>query len=86
MNLMVQSGMILVNTWAKQIESEGGVADIQVDDYMIGFSQEVISRACFGNNYSKGDDIFLKLRGLQENMTKRAVYNGIPILRFGFNL
>lgn len=83
-DLMVESGMTLVDTWTKQLESVGGVADMEIDEYMIGFSNEVIARACFGNNYARGSEIFLKLRGLQEHMHKRAVYNGIPILRFGF--
>ncbi|PON32368.1 hypothetical protein PanWU01x14_361940, partial [Parasponia andersonii] len=83
MNLMVESRIRLVNTWtSQQIEIEGGVADIQVDDFMIGFSKELISRACFGSNYSKGGEIFLNLRGLEENMTKRTIFNGIPISRF----
>uniref|UniRef100_A0A7N2LHN0 Cytochrome P450 n=1 Tax=Quercus lobata TaxID=97700 RepID=A0A7N2LHN0_QUELO len=55
-----------VNSWTNLIESEGGVADVHVDEYMRSFSEDVISRACFGSNYSKGEEIFSKLNELQE--------------------
>ncbi|PON32369.1 Cytochrome P450 [Parasponia andersonii] len=82
MNLMAESAVTLVKSWTRQIESEGGVADIEIDEYLNRFSVDVISRACFGNNYSKGEEIFLKLRDLQQNMTKKAVYLGLPIFRY----
>nr|POE80165.1 cytochrome p450 [Quercus suber] len=81
MNLMVESSITLVNSWTNLIESEGGVADVHVDEYMRSFSGDVISRACFGSNYSKGEEIFLKLRELQEQMSKKVLFSGIPVLR-----
>nr|POE81401.1 cytochrome p450 [Quercus suber] len=68
MSLMVESSITLVNSWTNLIESEGGVADVHVDKYMRSFSGDAISRACFGSNYSKGEDIFSKLRELQEQI------------------
>jgi hypothetical protein len=68
MNLMVECSMTLVNSW--RIESEGGVADVRIDEYLRSFSGDVISRACFGSNYSDGKEIFLKLRALQEHLSK----------------
>jgi hypothetical protein len=53
MNIMVESSMTVGNSW--RAESEGGVADIHIDEYMRSFLGDVISRACFGSNYSKGD-------------------------------
>uniref|UniRef100_A0A7N2R339 Cytochrome P450 n=1 Tax=Quercus lobata TaxID=97700 RepID=A0A7N2R339_QUELO len=82
MNLMVESSITLVNSWTNLIESEGGVADVHVDEYMRSFSGDVISRACFGSNYSKGEEIFLKLRELQEQMSKKVLLSGIPVLRY----
>ena len=84
MNLMVESSITLVNSWTNLIESEGGVADVHVDEYMRSFSGDVISRACFGSNYSKGEEIFLKLRELQEQMSKKVFLSGIPVVRFDF--
>nr|POF24202.1 cytochrome p450 [Quercus suber] len=82
MNLMVESSITLVNSWTNLIESEGGVADVHIDEYMRSFSGDVISRACFGSNYSKGEEIFLKLRELQEQMSKKVLFSGIPVLRY----
>ncbi|RVX22968.1 Cytochrome P450 714C2 [Vitis vinifera] len=54
-----------------RIDTEGGLADIKIDEYMRSFSGDVISRACFGSNYSKGEQIFLRLRALQEAVQER---------------
>ncbi|XP_075646433.1 cytochrome P450 714C2-like [Castanea sativa] len=81
MNLMVESSITLVNSWTNLIESEGGVADVHVDEYMRSFSGDVISRACFGSNYSKGEEIFSKLRELKGLLSKKVFSSGIPVLR-----
>jgi cytochrome P450 len=78
MNLMVESSVTLVNSWNSMIESEGGVADIKIDQSMRSFSGDVISRACFGSNYSKGEEIFLKIRGLEQAISKKGLPAGIP--------
>ncbi|KAK3188574.1 hypothetical protein Dsin_028135 [Dipteronia sinensis] len=65
-NLITESTMIILKTFKSRIEGEGGIADIQIVDDMRSFSGDVISKACFGSNYSKGEEIFLKLRALQE--------------------
>jgi len=82
MKFMAESSLRLVNIWTNQIESEGGVADVSIDSYMRSFSGDVISRACFGGNYAKGEEIFLKLRALQEHMSKKLMSNGIPGVRY----
>ncbi|KAM3685228.1 hypothetical protein ACJW31_11G102100 [Castanea mollissima] len=81
MNLMVEFSITVVNSWTNLIESEGGVAVVHVDEYMRSFSGDVISRACFGSNYSKGEEIFLKLRELQEKMSKKVLFSGIPVVK-----
>ena len=86
MSLMVESSITLVNSWPNLIESEGGVADVHVDEYMRSFSGDVISRACFGSNYSEGEEIFSKLNELQELLSKKVFSSGIPVLRFDFYL
>ena len=80
MKIMAESSMTVVNSW--RIESEGGVADVHIDEYMKSFSGDVISRACFGSNYSKGEEIFLKLGALREHLSTKFFYNGIPGMRF----
>ena len=86
MSLMVESSITLVNSWTNLIESEGGVADVHVDEYMRSFSGDVISRACFGSNYSEGEEIFSKLNELQELLSKMVFSSGIPVLRFDYFL
>ena len=80
MKIMVDSSMTVVNSW--RVESEGRVANVNIDEYMRSFSGDVISRACFGSNYSEGEEIFLKLRALQEHMSKKILSGGIPGMRF----
>ncbi|GMY23179.1 cytochrome P450 714C2-like [Fagus crenata] len=82
MNLMVESSITLVNSWTNLIEREGGIADVNIDEYMRTFSGDVISRACFGSNYTEGEEIFLRLRELQEHMSKKNLSFGIPGVRY----
>ncbi|KAL5582790.1 hypothetical protein UlMin_015232 [Ulmus minor] len=82
MNLITESATTLVNSWNSRIETEGGTADIKIDGDMRRFSGDVISRACFGSNFSKGEEIFQKLRALQEAMSKKIFLTGIPGMRY----
>lgn len=85
MNLITESTLILINSWKRVIEKDG-VADIKIDEGMRSFSADVISRACFGSNYSRGEKIFLKLRHLQEAMSKKSLATGIPGMRSASSL
>ncbi|KAM1226449.1 hypothetical protein ACFX13_005910 [Malus domestica] len=80
-NLIAESTVTLINSWNSRIEAEGGISDIKIDSYMGSFSGDAISRACFGSNYSKGEEIFQKLKKLQEAMGRKAFLAGIPGMR-----
>ncbi|XP_015874490.3 cytochrome P450 714C2 [Ziziphus jujuba] len=82
--LMVESAATtVVKPWHSLIEIEGGVADVIIDNYMTNFSRNVISRLCFGNNHSEGEQIFLKLKALEEIMSKQGpLYGAFPMLRY----
>ncbi|KAI9197995.1 hypothetical protein LWI28_008264 [Acer negundo] len=82
MSLITESTMMLLTSWNSRIEKEGGIANIKIDGDMRSFSGDLISRACFGSNYSKGEEIFLKLRALQEIMSKKSLSMGIPGMRY----
>ncbi|KAL9177111.1 hypothetical protein ABFS82_01G037300 [Erythranthe guttata] len=85
MSIITESALTLVNSWNDIIEAnEGGstAVDISVDDYLKKISGDLISRACFGGSYSKGEEIFLKLESLQEFISKKAMSIGIPGLRY----
>ncbi|CAK9185703.1 unnamed protein product [Ilex paraguariensis] len=78
---MVESSTILVNSWIHRIQSEGGVADIEIYEDIRRLSGEIISRACFGSNYSKGEEIFSKLRALQALVSDKSLLSAIPVMR-----
>ncbi|CAK9161861.1 unnamed protein product [Ilex paraguariensis] len=80
-NIITDSTITLLDTWNRMIEAEGGIADIKIDQHMRSFSGDVISRACFGSNYSKGEEIFHRLRTLQEAESKKVLATGIPGMR-----
>ncbi|KAI3468373.1 hypothetical protein Pfo_025036 [Paulownia fortunei] len=83
MSIITESALTLVNSWKHKVEThEGGILDIAIDDYLKRFSGDLISRACFGSSYSKGQEIFLKLGDLQELMSKKTLSAGIPGLRY----
>ncbi|KAH6804537.1 hypothetical protein C2S51_032784 [Perilla frutescens var. frutescens] len=75
MNIISESAVTVVNTWKQEIEANnGGVVDLAVDGYMKRFSGDIISRACFGSSYSKGQDIFVMLAALQELVSKKTMH------------
>lgn len=82
-NLMVDATNSLLQTWESRIEGERGISEIIVDEHLRSLSADIISRACFGSNYSKGEEIFSKLNALQMAMSKANI--GIPGMRYCFN-
>ncbi|KAK8514386.1 hypothetical protein V6N13_063277 [Hibiscus sabdariffa] len=76
--LMVESMQPLVRKWEDGIEAQGGVmANIRVDEDLRGFTADVIAKACFGSSYSKGKEIFSKLRKLQTAISKQSFLFGV---------
>lgn len=85
MKIVTESSLTLVNSWKSIVSEEagnGGAANIKIDQHMRSFSGDVISKACFGSNYSKGQEIFFKLRALQEAASKKVLSSGIPGMRY----
>ncbi|XP_031271574.1 cytochrome P450 714A1-like [Pistacia vera] len=81
--LMEECTMAMVKTWEiRLIESQGGVADLMIDQDLRSLSADIISRACFGSSYSQGKNIFAKLRVMQEAMSKPSLLFGLPNLKF----
>ncbi|XP_071905211.1 cytochrome P450 714C2-like [Coffea arabica] len=79
--LIRESAMTLIDVWNNMIEAKGGAADIKIDQHMRSFSGDVISKACFGSDYSKGGEIFVKLRALLECASKKGFSFGIPFMK-----
>ncbi|KAL4028092.1 hypothetical protein IC575_011284 [Cucumis melo] len=79
-SLMVESTNAMLRSWEIKVENDGGQSEINVDDDLRALSADIISKACFGSNYSEGKEIFLKLRSLQVVMSKGSI--GIPGFRY----
>ncbi|RLM98512.1 hypothetical protein C2845_PM06G18260 [Panicum miliaceum] len=80
--LMVDAAQPLLRSWeSKAAAAPGGVAEVDVDDDIRSFSFDVISRACFGGDYSRGREIFRRLRALSGLMSETSVIFTIPSLR-----
>nr|UAK14962.1 cytochrome P450 714A38 [Iberis amara] len=85
--LMVESAMPMLSKWEEMVNREGEmVCDIRVDEDLRALSADVISRACFGSSFSKGKEIFSKLRCLQKAITHHNILfslNGFTDSVFG---
>jgi len=80
--LMVDAAQPLLRSWeAEAAAAPGGVAEVDVDDDIRSFSFDVISRACFGGDFSRGREIFRRLRALSGLMSETSVIFTIPSLR-----
>ncbi|XP_015886086.3 cytochrome P450 714C2-like [Ziziphus jujuba] len=79
-NLMVDSTTSLLESWESRIKSEGEIADINIDQDLRSLSADIISRACFGSNFSQGKQIFSKIRNLQKVMSNQTI--GVPGSRY----
>ncbi|KAF8398480.1 hypothetical protein HHK36_017409 [Tetracentron sinense] len=83
-NLMSEAARILVKSWDSKIEGMGGggIADIRADEVLRTFSSYIISKTLFGGSYTKGTNIFLKLRALQKALSTPSLLTGVPGLRY----
>ncbi|KAK1697382.1 hypothetical protein QYE76_014079 [Lolium multiflorum] len=83
--LMVDAAQPLLRSWEAAIDGAkggSGVAALEVDADIRSFSFDVISRACFGTDHSRGKEIFLRLRALSGLMAETSVIFAIPSLRY----
>lgn len=79
--LMVDATTSMLSSWEDRVSKSGGTAEIAIDEDMKSLSADIISKTAFGSSYSKGKDIFSKLRKLQKLMSKN-LYVGIPFSRY----
>ncbi|CAK9154560.1 unnamed protein product [Ilex paraguariensis] len=82
LNIVVESASTLVKSWESVVESEGGTADIKVDDYVREFTSHVFSRITFGSNYSIGAELLPKCRALIKASESPTILNGLPFYRY----
>lgn len=76
---MLESAEPLLRKWEACVEAQGELrAEVRVDDDLRAVSADVISRACFGSSYTKGKEIFSKLRTLQKTISSKGMLFGLP--------
>ncbi|CAL0305359.1 unnamed protein product [Lupinus luteus] len=80
--LMIESAQPLLTKWEQMIEGQGSganaIAEVKVDEDLRELSADVISRVCFGHSYSKGKEVFSKLRSMQKAMSKEGGFLFAP--------
>ena len=54
-------------------KSNGRITVIEIDKDLKSLSADIISRACFGSNYTQGEEIFLSLRTVEKVMSKKPL-------------
>ncbi|KAG2549454.1 hypothetical protein PVAP13_9KG251600 [Panicum virgatum] len=81
-NLMMEAANATLSSWENKVDSEGGSAEMVVDEFLRNFSADVISRASFGSSFSEGKEIFNKIRQLQMTMAKQKMLIGVPRSRY----
>jgi len=67
----------LLESWESILDNVGGSRDIVVDDYLRKLSADVIARVCFGSSFTRGEEIFCKLRQLQKAISQQDALVGL---------
>uniref|UniRef100_A0A453HQ09 Cytochrome P450 n=1 Tax=Aegilops tauschii subsp. strangulata TaxID=200361 RepID=A0A453HQ09_AEGTS len=69
--LIGEASVPLLEAWESMLDDAGGSREIDVDGYLRNFSADVIARACFGSDFTTGEEIFYKLRQLQKAISQQ---------------
>ncbi|CAM0150731.1 unnamed protein product [Urochloa decumbens] len=67
----------LLESWESMLDSAGESREIAVDDYLLKLSADVIARICFGSSFTRGEEIFCKLRQLQKAVSQQDALIGL---------
>ncbi|CAL4904525.1 unnamed protein product [Urochloa decumbens] len=78
--LIMDATVPLLQAWENILDGTGGSKEIYVDGYLRNFSADVIARACFGSSFTKGKDIFCKLRQLQKAISQQDTFVGLSAI------
>uniref|UniRef100_A0A166ILF7 Cytochrome P450 n=1 Tax=Daucus carota subsp. sativus TaxID=79200 RepID=A0A166ILF7_DAUCS len=81
-SIVLESGNTLIRSWEQLVDTEGGIADIRVDDYVKTFTSSIISNVMFGKYEAAEKLLFSKCRDLMEVSGSPTVLDGYPFNRF----
>ncbi|KQJ89482.1 cytochrome P450 714C3 isoform X1 [Brachypodium distachyon] len=77
--IIEEASVPLLEGWETMLDNAGGSREIYVDDHLRNFSADVIAKACFGSDFTTGEEIFRKLRQLQTTLSKQdALWKRLP--------
>lgn len=79
--IVLESGNTLVKSWEKLVETNGGSADIRVDNYVKDFTSSIFSNVMFGRYDVATKGLFSKCRNLMEASGSPTVLDGRPLYR-----
>ncbi|KAL1834015.1 cytochrome P450 714C2 [Daucus carota subsp. sativus] len=80
--VVLESGNTLVKSWESLVETEGGIADVRVDDYVKTFTSSIFSHVMFGRYDAAEKLLFSKCRDLMEVSGSPTVVDGRPFYRY----
>jgi hypothetical protein len=81
-DVIVESACSLVKSWNSMVETEGGVVELIVDDYVRNFTSTIISKMMFGNNYHVGTKLLPKCKALVDAVDSPTMLDGTPFSRY----
>lgn len=81
LSIVLESGNALVKSWEEMVETEGGIADIEVDEYVKTFTSSIFSYVMFGRYDVAHKGLFSKCRDLMEASGSPTVLDGRPFYR-----
>lgn len=79
---MEESALEISKKWERCItESKEGIAEIVIESDLKVLSEDIISKACFGSDYTQGKHIFERLNAMQAKLSKTSTLLGFLNLR-----
>ncbi|WOG84973.1 hypothetical protein DCAR_0104159 [Daucus carota subsp. sativus] len=81
-SIVLESGNTLVKSWEHLVDTEDGIADMRVDDYVKTFTSSIISNVMFGKYEAAEKLLFSRCRDLMEVSGSPTVLDGYPFNRF----
>lgn len=86
MDIMEESTLTIIQTWERCItENNEKIAEIVIEIDLKILTEDIISKACFGSDYTQGKQIFSKLKDMQAALSKPSILFGFLDLRYTKN-
>ncbi|KAI5445396.1 hypothetical protein KIW84_013580 [Lathyrus oleraceus] len=82
-DIMEESTLTIIKKWETCItENKEKIAEIVIEVDLKILTEDIISKACFGSDYTQGKQIFSKLKDMQAALSKPSILFGFLNLSF----